>query len=489
MTVSLRPYSSYKDSGNGFIGNIPSHWKINRQRAMVRLLVSNVDKHTKEGELPVRLCNYVDVYKNDKIHDRLPFMKATATQEEIDRFRLKAGDVVITKDSEAWNDIGVSSLVGYEAPDLICGYHLAILRPDNRVILGGYLHWAHQAGTVATQYHVAANGVTRFGLTQQAIKDVVVPIPPLDEQAAIVRFLDHVDQKIRRFIQAKRRLSELLNEQKQAIVNRAVTRGLNPEVSLKSSDLDWLGDIPEGWQVQKLRHLVRLRGGMTPSKGVSRFWNGDIPWVSPKDMKVERLSDSKDHISEAALDETNISLIPPPAVLIVVRGMILARAFPVAVTTSPVTINQDMKALLPHSSLQPDYLLYLFQGITPHILTLVEESGHGTRCLRTDRWLDLLLPIPEPEEQSEIARFLYRSLAKINQSMDATRTGIVYVKEYHTRLIADVVTGKLDVREAARHLPPLTEPVVPEDEPLDLDEMDDLDDDSAELLSVAADED
>ena len=189
--------------------------------------VSNVDKHVKEDELAVRLCNYVDVYKNDHIKQSMAFMGATASMNEIERFRLQRGDVLITKDSEAFHDIGVPALVTSSAPDLICGYHLALLRPSKE-ILGAYLARALQTDGVAYQFHVRANGVTRYGLTYTGIQSVQLPVPPLPEQAAITRYLDYVDRRIRRYVTAKRKLIALLEEEKLAVINRTVTCGLDP---------------------------------------------------------------------------------------------------------------------------------------------------------------------------------------------------------------------------------------------------------------------
>ena len=182
--------------------------------------VSNVDKHTREGEHPVRLCNYVDVYKNDRISSTMPFMQATATKEEIERFRLERGDVVITKDSETWDDIGVPAIVTEPSDDLISGYHLAILRPRPG-IYGSYLFWALQSRPVACQFHIEAKGVTRYGLSHNEIQSVTLPVPPPDEQAAIVRFLDHTDEQIQRYITSKERLITLLQEERQAVSTEA----------------------------------------------------------------------------------------------------------------------------------------------------------------------------------------------------------------------------------------------------------------------------
>ncbi len=228
MIDGLEPHPAYKDSGVPWLGEVPKHWEVRRIRYAAEMRVSNVDKHTRDDEVPVRLCNYVDVYKYDRIRHEMTFMRATASAEEIARFRLERGDVLITKDSEAWNDIGVPALVEMPADDLICGYHLALLRPLHDRLHGEYLLRALQSTAVAYQFHVEANGVTRYGLSHSAIKSIWLPLPPLPEQAAIVRFLDHADRRIRRYIRAKQQLIKLLEEQKQAIIHRAVTRGLDP---------------------------------------------------------------------------------------------------------------------------------------------------------------------------------------------------------------------------------------------------------------------
>jgi type I restriction enzyme S subunit len=189
VTRGLHPDVPLKPSGIPWLGDIPKHWEVKRLRHACEMRVSNVDKHTKQGETPVRLCNYVEVYKNERISESTRFMAATANQDECVRFRLRKGDVLITKDSEEWNDIGVPALVEYEAPDLVCGYHLALLRPRPG-LLGSFLHRALDSRFIATQFHVEANGVTRYGLSQGAILGVSIPIPPPIEQQNIVNYLD-----------------------------------------------------------------------------------------------------------------------------------------------------------------------------------------------------------------------------------------------------------------------------------------------------------
>ncbi|HMY76406.1 MAG TPA: restriction endonuclease subunit S, partial [Blastocatellia bacterium] len=328
--------------------------------------------------------------------------------------------------------------------------------------LAWYYHQLLRLPLYKGRIKAASTGVveSRLRLYSDDLGRIEALVPPLDEQAAIVRFLDHANRKFDGFIRAKRKLIALLNEQKQAIIDRAVTRGLNPDVKLKPSGIPWLGDIPAHWEVRKIKSLVKTIGGMTPDKSNAAYWGGRIPWVSPKDMKLREIWDSQDHITEAALRQTSISIIQPPAVLIVVRGMILARTFPTATTKVPVTVNQDMKALLPKSNLRPDYFVFLLTGIQRDLLQLVEIAGHGTCCLRTDSWGNFSLAIPPLAEQEAISKFLSSELDMLNVAIARTEREIALMQEYRTRLTADIVTGKLDVRAAAAQLPQV------EDEPL-----------------------
>ena len=223
VTRGLDPDVRLKPSGIDWLGDVPAHWEVRRLQHVTNMKVSNVDKHIKETELPVRLCNYVDVYKNDRITEGITFMPATATADEIEKFRLESGDVLITKDSETWNDIGVPALVEFSADDLIAGYHLALLRPLRDVLDGLYLFRTLQSATIAHQFHVSANGVTRYGLSQHGIKSALLPLPPLPEQAAIVEHLDKATADIDTAIANTRREIDLLREYRTRLIADVVT--------------------------------------------------------------------------------------------------------------------------------------------------------------------------------------------------------------------------------------------------------------------------
>jgi type I restriction enzyme S subunit len=185
VTRGLDPNVRLKPSGVEWLGDIPEHWEAHRLRRIATVRLSSVDKVMVEGEVAVRLCNYVDVYKNDTITGEIDFMLGSATESEIRSFQLRAGDVLITKDSEEWEDIAVPAFVPKALKGVVCGYHLAVIRPYQDLLDGEYLARAFTAESVAIQFRVASNGVTRYGLPQEGIKGAFFPVPPLAEQRQI----------------------------------------------------------------------------------------------------------------------------------------------------------------------------------------------------------------------------------------------------------------------------------------------------------------
>lgn len=190
--------------------------------------------------------------------------------------------------------------------------------------------------------------------------------------------------------------------------------------------------FPAHWLRVPLGETGEWRGGGTPSKSRTDFWKGKIPWVSPKDMKVLHISDALDHISKAALENSSVRMIPTGSLLMVVRGMILARAFPVALTTKEVTINQDMKALLPFEPETKEYLLVALRAFEPNFLAAIERSSHGTCKLKTEFVHGFTMPIPPLAEQRRIVAKVEQLMALVDQleaQLTASRTAAANLLE------------------------------------------------------------
>ena len=428
-----------------WVDQLPDNWEAKPLRSAADYIVSNVDKVPDDDEIPVRLCNYTDVYHNELITPALDFMHATASEAEIAKFGLAVDDVIINMDSESWDDIGVPALVRETAGDLVCGYHLALLRPLKHKMDGAFLFRCLQAKPVRVQLELAANGVTRFGIPKSEIGTMTLPVPPLHQQHAIADYLDRETARLDALVAAKERVLALLAEKRRALIIRAVTRGLDPSAPLRDSGVPWLGEIPAHWEAVALRFLVDLTSGGTPDTGNPEYWDGEIPWVSPKDMKQEEITDTKDHVSEMALSESTLRLIEPGAVLIVVRGMILNHSFPVALNRRQVTINQDMKALRCRQGLTPHYLRDFFRGFEDHTVSLADFSTHETRKLDTEVLGRLEIPLPPLSEQQQIKIYIDEATSRLDSLHSATRSSMDLLKERRAALIAASVTGRIDI--------------------------------------------
>jgi type I restriction enzyme S subunit len=449
MITNLPRYPAYRNSGVPWLGQVPIEWEVRRQRNAADILVSNVDKISAEGEFPVRLCNYVDVYKNERITASLSFMRATATKGEIARFHLQPRDVLITKDSESWTDIGVPALVEFTAPDLVCGYHLAILRPEERVLDGRFLLRALQSQGVAAQLHASANGVTRYGLSHDAIKSVQLPIPPLLEQALIVRFLDHVDRRIRRHITDKKKLIALLNEQRQVIIHRAVTGGLQDDVPLKPSGVGWLGDVPANWELTRVKHATNiLRGRFThrPRNDPS-YYDGPYPFIQTGEVAraARSITSFRQTLNERGLA---VSKMFPSGTLVM---SIAANIGDVAVLDFDACFPDSIVGFVPRPGVDRDFLYYVFVAMKAELFLEAPVNTQGN--LSTDRIGARAMALPPFPEQREIVRSLDVWTANTEKLVTSAQDEVALMRLYRTRLINDVVTGKLDVRVAAARLP------------------------------------
>ncbi len=186
-------HSEFKDSE---LGKIPESWEVVELAKITTILLSNVDKKSKEDEHDVKLCNYMDVYNNQYITNDLVYMEATAKDNQIEKFQLQINDVIITKDSETKDDIAIPAVVKETFENLICGYHLAVLRPKENILYGVYLMKAIQSVNVHKHFEKLANGITRFGLTSSAINQALIPLPPIEEQNEIANILSSVDNKL-----------------------------------------------------------------------------------------------------------------------------------------------------------------------------------------------------------------------------------------------------------------------------------------------------
>lgn len=329
-----------------------------------------------------------------------------------------------------------------------CSSELLVLRPNDNAS-AQFLKFSFLNPEFIDLVNSSTFGAKMPRANWDFIGNVPIWLPPLTIQKAIADYLDEKTAAIDALIEKKRKLLDLLAEERAALINQAVTKGLDPTVPMKDSGIPWIGEIPAHWEVRPLGYFVALAGGSTPSKANSDYWNGDVAWISPKDMKRFYIAGSLDHVTERAVQETSLSRLESGVTLVVVRGMILARTFPVALTTAEVTINQDMKALRPERLFNSEYLAWQLQARALEVKSLVEEAGHGTRVLRTDLFTKLPLLVPPRTVQAEIVDAVRRIAKQADLRQTALETQLLRLQEYRQALITAAVTGQLDIGVAA----------------------------------------
>ena len=459
----MPPYPAYRPSDVPWLGDVPEHWEVRRLEHVASYRTSSVDKKAEEGETPVRLCNYTDVYYQDRIRAGAgDFMEATASPREIARFGLRVSDVLVTKDSEDWQDIGVPALIEETAADFVCGYHLGIIRAGEELD-AGFLFRLMQSGAVNQQLQTSASGVTRYGLPNSAVSDATLPLPPLDEQRAIAAFLDRETERIDALVAKKRQLIERLQEYRTALITRTVTRGLPPDSAraagldpsprLKPSGVEWLGDVPEHWEVQRLEHVAAYRTSSVDKKTEG----GEVP------VRLCNYTDVyyRDRIRASDGDFMGATASPREiARFKLVKGDVLVTkdsedwrdiAVPALIeeTADDFVCGYHLGIIRSGPSLDSMFLFRAMQSVAVNRQLQTSASGVTRYGLPNSAVGETVLPLPPLEEQRTIAAFLDRQTARLHELSSKVDSAIERLQEHRTALITAAVTGKVDVRELA----------------------------------------
>jgi len=421
-----RHYTEFRESEIEGVDKIPKNWDIKKLKQISDVFPSNVDKKEKDSEPPIKLCNYTEVYNNSEIDRTLDFMEATAKKKEIKKHRLEEGDVIITKDSESWNDICVPTYVAETMKDVICGYHLAQIKPNDSLIHGKFLYYVLKSEPLAYYFSTRAKGVTRFGISKNAIKEARIIQPSKNEQEAIVDFLNNETKKIDELIDKKEKLIDLLEEKRTAIITKRVTKGLDLEVEMKDSGIEWLGEIPKHWDVSKLRYLGNIETGDKDTK--DREENGDYPFFV-RSQEVERI---------------NSYSFDGEAVLTAGDGVGVGEVF--HYINGKFDYHQRVYKI---SHFDEDiYGKYLYYYLKAHLKKeIFKHNAKSTvDSLRMPMFKNFSVAFGDIGEQKEIVSHLEDETQKIDALIDKIKEAIEKLKEYRTALITNAVTGKIDVR-------------------------------------------
>jgi len=479
MISNLRPYPAYKDSGVEWLGQVPAHWEVRRLGSVTQIL---------NGATPS--SSRPEYWDGDIVWvtpDDLGKLKGRYIDNSSRR---------ITR--EGYNACGTtlapvgSIVVSTRAP---IG-HLGILRvaacanQGCRLLVpqaptaSEYLYYALVAARPSLE--VFGQGSTFLELSRSKLRAFPVPFPPLPEQTAIVRFLDYKDRRIRRSIRGKQKLVKLLEEYKQALIHQAVTGRIDvrtgkPYPAYKSSGVEWLGEVPEHWELKPLKRWVRLNASVLPDTTPAdyEFRYIDIGMVGTGFLTREpqrlRFGNAPSRARRVLhMGDTIISTV----------RTYLKAVYYVDGDAEDLVCSTGFAVLTPGPSTQPKYVSYLVQSNTFTDHVTAESVGTAYPAIAEGRLGSFHVPIPPLPEQTAIVEYLDAQTAKIDAAIAAARREIELLREYRERLIADVVTGKVDVREVSERLP--EEPEEPE---LLQEEAEPLSDESEETIeALSADE-
>ena len=289
-------------------------------------------------------------------------------------------------------------------------------------------------------------GSTFIELSSQNLKDFQNPVPPFSEQQTIANYLDRKTHRIDTFIEKKQKQIVLLKEQRSAIINQAVTKGLNPNVKLKDSGIEWLGEIPEHWELRKVGRSFNLIGsGTTPkSENLGYYENGTINWVITGDLNESILDKTSKKITEKALDEySTLKIYPEGTLLVAMYGATIGK---ISLMNFEGCVNQACCALSDSPYLSNEFSFYWFLANKQNIINM--SFGGGQPNISQEVVRSLKIPTPPSSEQQAIIYHLDEQTTRIDKLMEKQERQIDHLQEYRTALISEVGTGKIDVRDS-----------------------------------------
>jgi type I restriction enzyme, S subunit len=438
---SFPTYPNMKHSGVEWIGEIPEHWEVRKMVHTYDLIGSGTTPTSGSEKY------YADGTENwlqtgDLTDGAIEHTSRKITKSAVRSFTsLK----MFSKDAVVIAMYGATiGKLGFLNIDTYTNQACCVIDKSS-IGIGKFLfYWlmASKENIIAMSY-----GGGQPNISQELVRSLRFPLPPLPEQTAIANFLDTKLALIDKAIAQKQRMIELLQERKQILIKQAVTRGLDPNVKLKDSGVEWIGMVPEGWDVVKMKFLYQLKSGGTPSKDRKDFWDGNIFWASPKDIKHPRLSCTEDKVTEKALSTTSLSLVKAGSIIMVVRSGILQRTIPMSIIEVEMTINQDVKAFVPitDSQFSAQFFQYFVIGMESLLLNLWVKQGATVESIEVPDMVNTVVLKPPTSVQNEIVAkldaFAHRMEKVVSQHLKAIET----LKAYKTTLINSAVMGKIRV--------------------------------------------
>ena len=470
--MDLKPYPAMKDTGVPRLEAVPKHWDVRRLGQIGRLSKGNGGNKDDEMPMGVPCVRYGDLYTTHTYFIRRS--RSFVLQSTAERYTpIKSGDILFAASGETYEEIGKSA-VNLMQSEACCGGDLILFRPEHP-LEARYMGYATDCRPAAIQKAMMGRGITVKHIYGNQLKSLALALPPLTEQAAISRFLDHADRCIRRYIRAKQKLIALLEEQKQAIIHQAVTGQIDvgtgqPYPAYTPSGVEWLGGVPGHWEVRRMRHLVStvtVGIQMGPfGASLTRLQHKDTGYklYGQENTISGNFGRGSRWITQKQFKELQRYELLPGDLVLTRKGSI-GKCRLATEDMVPGIIDSDTIRVRPDENLVLRGFVVLLFHQAAYLRQQIEvfQRGAVVGGLNTATIAALCVVVPPVREQAAIVRVITPKMATLNAAVDAVCCQIEHVKEYRTRLIADVVTGKLDVREAASGLPEV-DPLAAEDD-------------------------
>lgn len=426
----LPAYDQYKNTGYQWLPEIPENWQMLRGKN----LFEDVDVRSKTGEGELLTVSHITGVTPRKQKTNVTMFQA----DSLEGYKLcEPGDFVANTMWVWMGAIAVSKYEGLVSP----AYN--VYRQIGTNYNPDYLDYLLRVYPLVAEYKRHSRGVrsSRLRLYPEQLLRIGFPLPPLDEQNQIVRYLDSKISRIHHLISLKKREIVLLQEMKQAVISHAVTKGLDPNAEMKDSGVEWIGEIPKEWSVKKIKYLYQVVNGATPKSDRSEYWGGEIHWITPAEMGggIIYISSSQRSITNIGLKSCSTTLVPTNSLIISTRAPIGY----VCIAGVELCTNQGCKSLVNISGIVSKYSYYYM--ISQKLI--LERLGNGTTFseLSNHDLENFSHTYPPLSEQNAIASYLDQKCNQINNLINTCEVSIKYLQEYRTHLISDVVTGKIDV--------------------------------------------
>ncbi|MCG5512576.1 restriction endonuclease subunit S [Ectothiorhodospira shaposhnikovii] len=441
--MSFPKYPEYKDSGVEWLGEVPAHWSVRRIRYVADINPSKSEARSLAGNKKVSFIPMESVGEDGT----LDLKHVRPLEEVIDGYTyVRDGDVTFAKITPCFENGKAALMEGLESGIGFATTELTVLRPKPKCSTGEFLFRVVHSGPFrllgeARMY--GAGGQKR--VPDDFARDFTIAWPPLTEQVAIAAFLDHETARIDALVEEQQRLIELLKEKRQAVISHAVTKGLDPDVPMKDSGVEWLGEVPAHWEVVRVKHSAKLESGHTPNKDKPEYWDGDIPWVSLNDSKQLASSDyidkTKFTISALGIANSSARLLPAGAVVFT-RDATIGLS---AITGDEMAVSQHLIAWLCKDEIViPEYLLLVFYAMKEELDRYT--FGATIKTIGMPDIRSLVMPLPPLSEQILVIRNVFSQREKLDRLIAEAEMASHLLLERRSALISAAVTGKIDVR-------------------------------------------